>query len=152
MLTLEDLAKERSTVTVNVRGKDVTLTALSVSQMAALRSADPQPRPPLGPDPRLGSKAPPVERPDDPDYVKKFDEWFNRQRIAVFAVAAGYRSKAEGSFETARTAGGHAVGKWINAAYDELSPVMGEFEMQELAKEVRKLGDTSRLTEEALGN
>lgn len=88
------VAGKPGTVQVSLLGVPVTMRGLSAYEQSAIEKAHPRPTAPMGPDPSRGSKAPFIERTDDPVYKAAVNVWWYEQMAAQIAVAIEYQTEA----------------------------------------------------------
>lgn len=96
------VAGKPGTVQVSLLGVSVTMRGLSAYEQSAIEKAHPRPTAPMGPDPSRGSKAPWIERTDDPVYKAAVNVWWYEQMAAQIAVAIDYQTSAGLSWTNAR--------------------------------------------------
>jgi hypothetical protein len=134
MLTLADIVGEAETVKHTIRGKEVTLRALTAAETSRLRATWPEPVPPPGPDPSKGSKAPWVPDRFNPAYVRERDGWLGKVIVIELAFALGYQTQG-GLVPT-----GDKLREWGEAAYKELTEALTDAELTGAIKAHQLIG------------
>lgn len=129
----------RPSKTIEVSGVTLTVRDLRPGEAKALERLFPAPIAPLGPDPRAGSKAPPIPRTDNPTYRKQSLERYRAVHPAELAIATGWkdpsgRAWSDLSTDEQRKAWATAAGVFVDEELTEGEVAQIDAAREELAR------------------
>lgn len=130
MLTAADFAIKPGSVTVQVRGQDVKVCALTMKdRRLAQLSAGAMPVAPLKANPSKGSAAPLEPDQYDPEYRQKMNVWGTRVLLAEIAISVRWEPKSPGP----DTAAVEPV-ETLRKACDEIEETLTEADVEAIAQ------------------
>lgn len=118
MLSITDLCPELPTKTVRIRGKDIVVTSISMSDEQALERQQPEPRPDSSMSPTEAAQEMGRER-----FRYRMTQWRARRRAALACMSAGIGNGDGEGWEPGRSA------EWVSAWIDEIVGKMASEEV-----------------------
>jgi len=141
-MTIEELGRKLCTGTVEVRGQELSIAAISDKVLQRVAEAFAQPRAPLIKDPHKGSLAPSIVDAQDEKYRKLVRAWNVQTRAAQAVIALDLAFTFEGqSLKMSEVMGfdDAAFGVRLQAAVEQVRNVLDTGEIDRVVEAVDEL-------------
>lgn len=146
MTTIQDIVQGAGSKAVTIRGKSLTVRALTAAETMRSRRLWARPQPPYAPDPRKSAADPWVPHELDPKYQRELEEWRVRCSVVQLALSLDWQT-ADGL--TCHATDDNEARKWGLAAFEEIARTFTEAELDAINRGIDTIGMSA---EEIRGN